>query len=88
MRAADHPGGYGLGECFVCGRPIRITDPFADRRVRDLDGDLDVRRGHRACLREGVERWCREGRPLDSPLSASRDRSWSWHDDPPTRLDS
>lgn len=79
--------GYGHPCCFVCGRRIRLTDAFADRRVLTEDGGTTVKRGHRACLKEGVERWCRENRPAADPLHAARTEGWEWHDEPPTRLD-
>lgn len=72
---------------MVCGDRIRLTDPFADRRTLDPAGGTTVERGHRACLKEGVERWNRENRPHSDPLTASRREGWSWHSEPPVRLD-
>lgn len=77
--------GYQWQDCFVCGGRLRLSDPCADRLVRE-DGDAKVARGHRACLAEGVARWNRLNRPYDSPLEASRRDGWSWHDDPPQRI--
>lgn len=88
MTEAVEDAGYGHPRCLVCDRRIRLTDHFADRRVLDPDGGTAIERGHRACLKEGVERWNRAGRPHDSPLTASRREGWSWHTEPPTRLDS
>lgn len=82
-----HSSGYSWPTCFVCGRRLRLSDPTADRRVLLNDGTISVERGHRACLKEGVERWNRENRPHTSPLDASRREGWSWHTEPPTRLD-
>lgn len=88
MRGDDrNPSGYRYQSCLVCGGRLRLTDPVADRRVLDEDGGTSVERGHRACLKEGVERWNRENRPHSGPLEASRRDGWSWHADPPQRLD-
>lgn len=89
MKSSDtgSDAGYGHPECFVCGRRIRLTDPFADRRTLDEDGGTAVVRGHRACLKEGVERWNRRNRPASGPLAAARREAWRWHSEPPTRLD-
>jgi hypothetical protein len=78
--------GYSYAECFVCGGRLRVSDPTADRRVPAEDGGEKVERGHRACLKEGVERWNRENRPHSGPLAASRKEGWRWHSQPPTRL--
>lgn len=79
--------GYGSPQCFVCGRQLRVDDATADRRVLDDDGTTSIERGHRACLKEGVERWNRLNRPRTGPLRAARQDRWRWHDEPPTRLD-
>ena len=79
--------GYDHPRCLVCEGRLRLTDPVADRRVLDPDGGTTVRRGHRACLKEGVERWNRQNRPHTGPLDASRRDGWTWHDEPPVRLD-
>lgn len=79
--------GYGHAKCHVCNERIRISDPCADRRTLDADGGTRVVRAHRACLKEGVERWNRANRPHSRPLVASRREGWSWHAEPPTRLD-
>lgn len=88
MSEPREDAGYGHPRCLVCGERIRLTDHSADRRVLDPDGTTSVERGHRACLKEGVERWNRENRPHSGPLTASRREGWSWHTEPPTRLDS
>lgn len=80
-------GGYDHLECFICGDRIRVADPFDDRRVLSPDGGTAVVRIHRACGKAGVERWNRENRPHDGPLEASRREGWSWHSEPPTRLE-
>lgn len=80
---AVNDSGYGHPECLVCGDDIRLEDAFADRRVRQPDGGTAIERGHRACLREGVERWNRLNRPHTGPLDASRRDGWKWHAEPP-----
>lgn len=79
--------GYSRPDCIVCGGQLRVTDPVADRRVLEGDGSKSIERGHRACLKEGVERWNRLNRPHSSPLGASRIDGWDWHDEPVQRLD-
>lgn len=79
--------GYRFPECFVCGDRIRLTDPTADRRTLAADGGTEIVRGHRACLKEGVERWNRLNRPHSGPLTASRLDDWSWHTEPVRHLD-
>lgn len=74
--------GYEYPACLVCGGRIQLTDHFADRYVLDDAGERVVRRGHRACLKEGVERWNRENRPHSGPLAASRREGWEWHSEP------
>lgn len=81
------PAGYGYVTCPICNERIRLTDPCADRRTWTADGGTEIIRAHRACLKEGVERWNRENRPHSSPLAASRRESWSWHTEPPQRLE-
>lgn len=73
--------------CTVCDGRIRVSDAFAERRTLDEDGGTTVVRGHRACLKEGVERWNRENRPHSGPLAAARREGWSWHTEPTTHLD-
>lgn len=81
-----NPSGYGHPRCHVCDGRIRLTDPTADRRTLSVDGGTEIVRGHRACLKEGVDRWNRNNRPHTGPLDASRREGWSWHDEPPRRL--
>jgi hypothetical protein len=78
--------GYRYRRCIVCDGRIRLIDSCADRRVETLDGP-SVERGHRACLKEGVERWLRLGRPHSDPLEASRRDGWRWHAEPAVRID-
>lgn len=81
MKDPSHP------RCHVCGGRIQLTDPFTDRRTLDENGATTIVRGHRACLKEGVDRWNRENRPHGGPLEASRRDSWSWHTEPVRGLD-
>ena len=87
MPAEKSLSGYDDPTCWVCDDRIRLTDPTADRRTLEADGGTKVVRAHRACLKEGVERWNRLNRPRSGPLEASRRDGWSWHTEPPLRLD-
>lgn len=78
--------GYDHPRCLVCGGRLRLSDPTADRLVL-VEDEAQVERGHRACLKEGVERWNRLNRPHGGPLEASRRDGWSWSDRPPHRVD-
>ena len=78
--------GYRYPGCCVCGERLRLTDHTADRRTLGPDGGLEVVRGHRACLKEGIDRWNRLNRPHGSALEASRRDGWTWHTEPPVRL--
>lgn len=60
--------------CMVCDQQISIVDAAAERKDH-VTGDFG--RVHRACTKEGVERWNRENRPTDSPLAAEREK-WTW----------
>lgn len=64
--------------CGICGEAIDLWAEPTDRRTDAATGD--ERTVHRACTKEGVERWCRLGRPYGSPLEASRSSGWSWTD--------
>jgi hypothetical protein len=71
--------------CAVCDRRIRLSDAFEERRTFDEDGGKRSVRIHRACGKDGVERWNRENRPRRDPLVAARREGWSWHVRPPDR---
>lgn len=53
--------------CPHCG------ERFQDGDLVDLLDAMDGIVAHTACVKEGVERWCRENRPGDGPLAWHRD---------------
>lgn len=59
------------GPCHVCGASAELADIV----VRLGDG----RWAHLPCTREGVRRWCREGRPEGGPLEWDRTALPRWH---------
>lgn len=78
--------------CAVCGEEIRPLDgvvaqrfdPAQVERVQELaGGDAIAAAGprywiHVGCTKDGVERWCRVGRPEGSPLEWTRSQGLNW----------
>lgn len=80
------------GVCAVCGEEIepldgvvaQEVDPSQYERFQErLDGAAIEAAGfrywvHIACTKDGVERWCRVGRPGSSPLDWTRTQGLNW----------
>lgn len=64
-----------MTRCLVCEQPIGVSEPRTHREDA-ATGEQHV--AHRACVSEGVHRWCRDNRPHSSPLEAARKESWNW----------
>lgn len=62
-------------ECHICGEEIDMLDAVVER-AKGPKGYLC--RVHRACTKDGVERWNRENRPEKDPLRAERNLGWEW----------
>lgn len=60
--------------CHICTEDVLPSD--VSSIVKTRSGGLRV--VHKACTKEGVERWCREGRPHRTPLLADRAERWVW----------
>lgn len=65
--------------CHICTEDVLASDVTSI--VTTHSGGLRV--VHKACTKEGVERWCREGRPHRTPLLADRAEQWVWARRPP-----
>lgn len=61
--------------CSICGGDFLPGDVIETRQEPD-----GPRHYHRACTKEGVERWIRDGRPYDSPLLYDRAERLRWYD--------
>lgn len=68
----------GPAECLVCGTAVQEYDAIV-KPVTGYAGPTRAaaRVAHVACTRHGVERWCRENRPTEDPLT------WERHERPP-----
>lgn len=64
-----------MSKCHICGATIGVQEPRDHREAVGTGLQVVV---HRACAKEGVERWNRDGRPCGGPLEAARKRQWSW----------
>lgn len=72
-----------MERCAICGEGIRDDDYWTVLDVATSLGELPAP-AHVACTQQGVERWCREGRPHASPLEADRREGWAWTASPQT----
>lgn len=71
-----------MSECGICGEVIGVQEPRTSR-TDPFDGvSFPV---HRACTKEGIERWHREGQPHSGPLEAARRESWTFTGTGPDR---
>ena len=81
-----------MNECAVCGKEIRPADAvvaqkfdpaqYGSNRLLPTENPLKAAGFrywiHVGCTKDGVERWCRAGRPAGSPLKWIRSQGLNW----------